>query len=86
MNEKLFQTSDLPTAAFLLSSPTIAFKGIVSKNTKTKLFLFEPEQNARKIAFEFINGKAMVNARLFSDSMRIAKDLVFGALRQDQER
>jgi hypothetical protein len=77
MKEDFFQTTDLPTAAFLLTRSEITFRGLAAKDHKTKFFLFEPSQEARYLALQFVAGTATTIARQYADALRTAKDLIF---------
>jgi len=72
-----FKTRDLPTAALQLASDGIEFHGIEGSNPRNLYFLFTPRKKAEELALSFLAGKAKVNARLYADSFRRAKDIIF---------
>ena len=80
--KEFYWTRDLSTAAFLLTAHSIHFEGLDANYDGSKSFLFSPKAKAEKLASDFIAGKALVNARLYSDVLRRAKTILFQAERE----
>ncbi len=81
--ELFFKTRDLPTAALLLTSKEIEFKGLEGDNQRSKYFVFSPTKKAEKMALDFAAGRIEINARLYADSLRHAKDVLFETERRN---
>ncbi len=76
-----FQTRDLPTAALLFTCPEIQFHGLSGENPRSLYFLFTPQKRAERLAMDFVAGRVTINARLYADSLRHTKDVLFEAER-----
>lgn len=79
-----YHTRDLPTAALLIASPEIQFHGLEGDNPRSLYFLFSPQRKAERIAMEFVAGKVTINARLYADSLRRSKDVLFENERKEK--
>jgi len=75
-----YRTTDYMTAAFLLLQGA-RFLGLERRSEKSKWFLFTPQRKCEKLVVEYVSGKARVQARLFADSIRRVKDIIFQAER-----
>lgn len=77
-----FRTRDLSTAALELATDGIHFEGLESFDQRSKYFLFSPKLKAERLAMDFIAGRVTINARLYADAMKRAKDVLFDSERQ----
>ena len=75
-----YRTTDYMTAAFLLLQGA-RFLGLERRSEKSKWFLFTLRRRCEKLVVEYVSGKARVQARLFADSIRRVKDIIFQAER-----
>ncbi len=75
--ENYFRTTDLGLGAFLLSQPSIEFKGIHPQSNRSLYFLFYPKDSCDRLSAEFMSGKAKVLAFRYWESMKMAKRMLF---------
>ena len=73
----IYKTKDLPEAAFLLSQVDVRFVGLEPRTQTSYFFCFAPANRCQSLSFDFLSGKALVNARAYADAIRRCKDLVF---------
>jgi len=77
--DNIFRTTDLGTVAYLFTHPELEFQGLTTQSRKSFYFTFTPTLLGKKLAFQFITGKASVNAFKYWESIKMAKRLVFEA-------
>lgn len=82
MKEITYKTRDLYEAALHYASYSNSFAGL-EPDGRAFLFVFE-NKDCTKIAENYFTGKALVNAKTYSDAIRTLKDLIFNRLRAEQ--
>ena len=73
----IYRNANVSEVAYLLTEPKIRFLGLEPKNDRTYYFCFTPLLLCERMVLSFISGNALVSARVYADSMRRAKDIIF---------
>jgi len=84
----MYRTSSLTLASFLYSVDDVKFQGAESEEQdKGKIFfLFEPEDQAKQLAKDFLGNKATANPFILFQSHRALKDIIFETKRGDNKK
>lgn len=77
----MFKTNSLNLAAYLQTTGEVKFVGINKDNPTNVEFHFEPAKEAEELEKKLYSGEATVNASELFKNMRMLKDMLFDAKR-----